>query len=87
MEFEVVRVFEGALDGTPPVETSAYMQQVASLRRAISAASEVVDSGFDRIEYLEKALVRSQTSPGDLDTVWGYGSRGNVLRVGKELIQ
>ena len=25
--------------------------------------------------------------PGDLDTVWGYGSRGNVIRVGDELIQ
>ena len=25
--------------------------------------------------------------PGDLDTVWGYGSRGNVLRVGDELIK
>jgi photosystem II stability/assembly factor-like uncharacterized protein len=68
MEFEVVRVFEGALDGTSPVETAAYMQQVASLQRAVSAASEVVDDGFDRIEYLEKALVRSQTAPGGLDT-------------------
>jgi hypothetical protein len=68
IEFEVVRVFEGALDGTPPAETAAYMQQVASLQRAVSAASQVVDHGFDRIEYLEKALARSKTAPGDLDT-------------------
>ena len=67
MKFEVERVFEGALDGTSPAEAAAYMQQVASLRRAVSAASELVDHGFDRIEYLEKALARSQTDPGGLD--------------------
>jgi hypothetical protein len=34
----------------------------------VSAASHVVDHGYDRIEYLEKALARSKTAPGDLDT-------------------
>jgi photosystem II stability/assembly factor-like uncharacterized protein len=68
IEFEVVRVFEGALEGTSPIETAAYMQQVASLQRAVSAASQLVDHGFDRIEYMEKALVRSKTDPGGLDT-------------------
>ena len=29
----------------------------------------------------------TEEPPGDLDTVWGYGSRGNVIRVGDELIQ
>jgi photosystem II stability/assembly factor-like uncharacterized protein len=67
-DLEVVRVFEGVLKGTPPLETAAYMQQVAELQRAVSAASDVVSLGFERIENLERALVRSQTAPGGLDS-------------------
>ena len=32
-------------------------------------------------------VVITKEPPGDLDTVWGYGSRGNVVRLGNELIQ
>lgn len=38
-----------------------------------------LDENADRIIVQEK--------PGNLDTVWAYGSRGNVLRIGDELIQ
>ncbi|MGQ9574953.1 MAG: hypothetical protein ACUVUC_06510 [Thermoguttaceae bacterium] len=36
----------------------------------------------------EKATVlQTVEKPGDLDTIWAYGSRGNVLQIGEELIQ
>jgi hypothetical protein len=64
--FEVVRVFEGTLAGTPPVETAAFMREVAELNRAVSAASQVVSLGFERLANLEKALARSTVEPGSL---------------------
>jgi hypothetical protein len=68
MDFEVVRVFEGALDGTPPADTAAFMRQVAELQRSVSAASQAAAIGFKTIENLEKALARSTVDPGTLDT-------------------
>jgi photosystem II stability/assembly factor-like uncharacterized protein len=67
LDFEVKRVFEGVLDGTPPAETAGYMRQVAELQRAVSAASQMVSLGFKTIDNLEKALARSTTDPGTLD--------------------
>jgi len=67
-DFEVVRVFEGVLEGTPPAETAAFMQQVAALERGVSAASQAAALGFTTIENLTKALARSTVDPGTLDT-------------------
>jgi hypothetical protein len=66
--FEVKRVFPGVLAGTPPNETAAYMAQVAALNRAVTAASEMVQHGFKRVDNLERGLARSQTAPGGLDS-------------------
>ncbi len=67
-DFEVVRVFEGVLDGTAPEDTAVFMEQVAELKRAVDAASQAVGLGFDRIAILEAALARSHSDPGTLDT-------------------
>ena len=40
--FEVIRVFPGTLEGTPPAATAAYMAEVSELRRAVSAADEAL---------------------------------------------
>ncbi len=47
------------------------------------------DAIFTLAAPLDKTAttVVTEERPGDLDTVWGYGSRGNVVRVGDELIQ
>ena len=47
------------------------------------------DASFSLAEPVdEKAgALRTREKPEDLDTIWAYGSRGNVLRVGDELIQ
>jgi hypothetical protein len=42
------------------------MREVAELDRAVSAASQVVSLGFDRLANLEKALARSTVEPGVL---------------------
>jgi photosystem II stability/assembly factor-like uncharacterized protein len=68
VDFEVVRVFEGALDGTSPEDTAAFTAEVAALQRAVSAADETMELAFKRIENLEKALARSTTDPGTFDT-------------------
>jgi photosystem II stability/assembly factor-like uncharacterized protein len=66
--FEVVRVFEGVLEGTPPADTAAFMREVAVLQRGVSAASQATAIGFKTIENLEKALARSTIDPGTLDS-------------------
>jgi len=66
--FDVVRVFPGSLEGTPPTETAVYMAQVTELRRAVSAADEALKNGFDRVTKLEEALERSTVDPGTFDS-------------------
>jgi len=68
VEFDVVRVLTGALAGETPDNTAVFMLQVAELQREVSAASEAVDLAFDRIDNLAKALARSRTEPGGLDS-------------------
>jgi hypothetical protein len=68
IEFEVVRVFEGVLDGTSPTDVAEYMQRIAELQRGVTAADEAMKLAFERIEDMEKALVRSTVDPGTLDT-------------------
>jgi hypothetical protein len=68
VDFEVVRVFEGVLEGTSLDESAAFMRQAAALNRGVSAASQAVALGFTTIELLEKALARSSVDPGTLDT-------------------
>jgi len=67
-DFEVVRVFEGVLDGSSPTDVAAYMAQIADLQRGVTAADEAMELAFKRVEDMEKALVRSTVDPGTLDT-------------------
>ena len=67
VEFRVVRVLEGSLDGTPPTDTSDYMRRVAELQRKVSAAGDAVDLAFERLDLLDRALDRSTVHPGTLD--------------------
>jgi hypothetical protein len=68
VEFEVYRVFEGALEGTPPVEAAAFMREVAALQLRVSAASQALALGFETVAYLEKALARATVEPGEIDS-------------------
>jgi len=66
--FEVVRVFPGSFEGTPPAETAIYMADVSELRRAVSAANEALKNAFGRVEKLQEALANSTIDPGTLDS-------------------
>ena len=57
VSFDVVRVFDGVLEGTEPEDTAVFMRRVAELKRAVDAASQAVSLGFDRIAILEAALL------------------------------
>ena len=67
----------GCISPTDPWVTPQPDPRLAVDARFTLAAA--LDEKADRIVVQEK--------PGDLDTVWAYGSRGNVLRIGNELIQ
>ncbi len=47
------------------------------------------DATFTLAESIDgqSTAVRTTERPGDLDTIWAYSGRGNVLQVGDELIQ
>jgi hypothetical protein len=68
LDFEVVRVFAGVLDGSSPTDVAAFMRQIADLQRSVTAADAALTLAFQRIEDMEKALVRSTIDPGTLDT-------------------
>jgi len=68
VDFEVVRVFKGVLEGSSPTDTALFMGEIAELQRGVTAADEVIDLTFEIIDNLEKALVRSKTEPGALDS-------------------
>ena len=68
VQFDVVRVFEGVLEGSSPADVAAYMSQIADLQRGVTAADEAMELAFKSIEELERALARSTVDPGTLDT-------------------
>jgi hypothetical protein len=67
-QFDVVQIFEGILDGSSPTDAAEFMGQIAELQRGVTAADVAMEIAFERIEDMEKALVRSTTVPGTLDT-------------------
>jgi photosystem II stability/assembly factor-like uncharacterized protein len=67
LELEVRRVLAGALEGTAPADAAAFLQQVAALERAVSAAGRGLDLAFERVALLETALARSTSRPGTFD--------------------
>lgn len=65
--FNVVRVFPGTLSGTRPDEAAVYMERVAEIRRAATAANEALKNAFVRVEKLAEAIASSTVAPGSLD--------------------
>ncbi len=68
VQFDVVRVFEGVLEGSSPTDVAAFMGQIAELQRGVTAADEAMELTFKSVEELERALARSTVDPGTLDT-------------------
>lgn len=65
--FTVERLQEGALEGSDPQVTSAFWKETERLNRATTAASQVLSDALERVDLLQKALLRTTTAPGNLD--------------------
>ncbi len=67
VDFEVVKMREGALPGAPPEEVAAFWREIDTVRRATSAAGVKIRQAQRRIAAIEKALSRSTATPGTFD--------------------
>ncbi|WP_421790831.1 VPS10 domain-containing protein [Hyphobacterium sp.] len=65
--FEVERLTEGALPGSPDDEVVAFWERLADLQRSFSAANASITQTRFRLERLQSALYRTRTAPGELD--------------------
>jgi len=63
-DFEVVRLREGALPGSAPAETAAFLARLRETSRAVLGAEQVIEVGFERISFLKQALTSSAADPG-----------------------
>lgn len=59
---------KGALPGAPPQETVAFWKRSADLVRRVTAALVAIKNAEEQIEAMTKALARSPSGPGPLDT-------------------
>jgi hypothetical protein len=65
--FEVVRMYEGALPGSPDEEVAAWWRDCARLHRATTALSRALNRTVVRVEAMRVALSRTPAAPGELD--------------------
>jgi photosystem II stability/assembly factor-like uncharacterized protein len=68
VRFEVARMRKGALPGTDPQETAAFLARVAEASRAATGATQAVGQALKRVEALDTALERSRSGPDGLDS-------------------
>ena len=67
VRFDVARLRPGALPGSDPQQTAAFLRQVAEAERATTAASQAVRQAQERAKALRTALERSLSAPDALD--------------------
>ena len=65
--FQVERLTEGALPGSPDDEVVAFWERIGSLERQVSAAAAAITETHARLNVLQVALERTRTAPGELD--------------------
>ena len=65
--FEVERMYDGALPGSPDDEVAAFWERLATLQRSVNASTSAIGVTRERLNRLESALYRSRTAPGELD--------------------
>ena len=66
--FKVTRLRNGALEGSPPEDTAAFLARFDRLAHAAEAAKVSIASAFERLQKLKTALAQSTADPaGKLD--------------------
>ena len=67
MSFQVERAFSGSLAGADPKETTAFWRETERLNKSTTAARQVLHNALEKVNLMQKALVRVPTAPGNLD--------------------
>jgi photosystem II stability/assembly factor-like uncharacterized protein len=67
INFEVVPLREGALQGATPDETVAFWQEMQEMRRSTTAASAALRNALNKIELMRKALEQTAVRPENLE--------------------
>ena len=67
IEFELIRLHQGALKGGTPIANKAFHMEIASFDREFSAASTRLSNCMQKVVAMELALRRSNAEIGDLD--------------------
>lgn len=65
--FSVIRLRQGALNGSSPEKTAAFWKDIDHLNRSLTAISEVLDKTFEQVDAMQKAVFLAKNNPGDLD--------------------
>ncbi len=68
VSFTVERLQERALEGADPQVTAAFWQETERLNKATTAASQVLSNALERVNLMQKALLRTTAAPGNLDS-------------------
>ena len=67
VEFNVVRMREGALEGAGPEELVAFRTEIEDLEEAVSAASIILRNAIKKTDAMQVALTRATSATGTLD--------------------
>jgi len=70
VEFNVVRLREGALPSASPDAVAAFWDRLSALQGDLSAANAMVSEMDTRLGVLRTAMLRSSAAPGALDDQW-----------------
>ncbi|HSR67272.1 MAG TPA: glycosyl hydrolase [Acidobacteriota bacterium] len=84
IEFEVVPLMEGALEGSSPAETAAFWRAYEGAVRVASAVNQALGNELARLQAMKTALQRTPAAPGQLDTRLN-GLRNRLLELQERL--
>ena len=65
--FTVEQLRKGALEGSSPEDVAAFWRSYENTVRSASGVDITLSKAIDKVSAMQKALSRSQSSPGDLD--------------------
>ena len=84
VEFNVVKMREGAVEGSSPEKVAAFWREIEELQRASGALSVVIEYQLKRIDAMGLVVSRSLEEPGDLDNEL-YEIREQLLHLDQQL--
>jgi hypothetical protein len=67
VNFDVVPLRSGALEGASPDETVAFWQEIQEFRRQTTAVSSALRKAIDKTELMRQALIRTRINPEELE--------------------